>query len=272
MKHFNVNEQDYNEFTQYRLTQALNENKDKLQGAQRKKIPGTMVYQNSLNILCGKQGSGKTMTAIKEIIKISENSPETHLLIYINKTGKHDDLAFEATKNLIKIPIQYVPQDKATDYLKNFFDFKQAYKEYKENDLFKEAPKSALKELQKVLYLEHFNYKFLHTIIMFEDTSNSPLLKNEYIRDLLATCRHKQVTCFLQVQFWKSLPSTVKENASLVFFFGGFPPRAFYYLVSQVSTQEDHHELYQKYKKLTSKDMLVFDTYTGQVTSLNRDY
>lgn len=272
MKQLKANEEDYSGFTQYRLENALNKNKEKIAAAQRKKIPGSIIYQNSLNILCGKQGSGKTMTAIKEIIKISENSPETHLLIYINKSGKHDDLAFEATKDLIKCPIQYVPQSEASEYLKEFFDYKQLYNEYVKEGLLKEAPKNVLDELSEKLFLETFDNQYLHTLIMFEDTANSPLLKDDYIRDILAKCRHYQVTCFLPVQYWKSLPSSVKENASLVFYFGGFPPRTFYYTVSQVYTSEEHHELFQKYKNLSSKDMLVFDTYTGNVSILGRGY
>ena len=39
------------------------------------------IMYNSVNVLCGRQGSGKTFTSMKEAIKISMLSPETHLHI-----------------------------------------------------------------------------------------------------------------------------------------------------------------------------------------------
>ena len=263
---------NYHQFTQQRLTEALNKNSSKIKAAQRKQIPNSLIFQNSLNIFCGKQGSGKTMTAIKEIIKISENSPETHLLFYINKSGEHDDLAFESTSELIKVPIRYISQANASSALKTFFEYKQMYKEIKDNKWEKDLPKQAREELLDNLVIEDLNRPFLHTLILFEDTANSPLMKDPYVLDILAKCRHYQVSCFLPVQYWKSLPSPVKENASLVFYFGGYPPRAFYYFVSQIYTQEDHRELFEKYNTLTTHDMMVCDTYTGGVMLLNRNY
>jgi hypothetical protein len=146
------------------------------------------------------------------------------------------------------------------------------YKDIKEDKLENEVPKKAREELFEQVVVEDFNRPFLHTLILFEDTANSPLMKEPFIINMLATCRHHQVSCFLPVQYWKSLPSPVKENASLIFYFGGFPPRAFYYFVSQIYTQEDHRELFQKYNQLTTKDMMVCDTYTGEVMLLNRNY
>lgn len=266
-----ISQDEYNKFTQFRLEKAISENKNRLEGSQRKKLTGSMIFRNSLNILVGKQGSGKTATTIKEIIKITENSKETHLLIYVNKSGTHNDMLFESTKDLIRCPILYVSHDDAENFLIEFFKNKALYEEAKDIGALGEMPQDMLDELRTTLYLEPRDYDFLHTIILFEDTANSPLLKKDYIRDILAKCRHYKVTCFLLVQFWKSLPSAVKENASLIFLFGGFPPRAFYYVVSQVYTSEDHQELFQKYKKLDNTDMLVFDTYTGNVSVLTRD-
>ena len=263
---------NYDEYTQARISQALSNNKDKVKAAQRQKIPNSLIYLNSLNILCGKQGSGKTMTAIKEIIKISENSPETHLLIYINKTGKQDDLAFEATKDLIKIPIMYVSQADAIKALKEIFEYKQLYKDIKSHKLENQMSEQHKQELYENVHIDNMKRPFLHTLILFEDTANSPLLKDKFILDILARCRHYQVSCFLPVQYWKALTPALKENASVIFFFGGVSPRGFYYFISQVYTQEDHHEIFQKYNQLGVKDMMVLDNYTGESLFLDRFY
>ena len=51
------------------------------------KIHATYCYYNSVNIAVGLQRSGKTYTIIEEIINISKVCPNTHMLIYTNKTG-----------------------------------------------------------------------------------------------------------------------------------------------------------------------------------------
>ena len=58
--------------------------------------PDINIPYNSLNIAVGRQRSGKTQTIIREIIKISNISSRTHLLIYINKTGTSSDPTFES--------------------------------------------------------------------------------------------------------------------------------------------------------------------------------
>ena len=53
--------------------------------------PQTIVYRNSVNILVGKQGSGKTFTCVYEIAKITQLHPETHLLVVFCKDGSYLD-------------------------------------------------------------------------------------------------------------------------------------------------------------------------------------
>jgi hypothetical protein len=64
----------------------------------------------------------------------------------------------------------------------------------------------------------------------------------------------------------------LKENASVIFFFGGVSSGGFHYFVNQVYTQEDHHFLFQKYNQLGVKDMMVLDNYTGETIFLDRFY
>ena len=80
-------------------------------------IHGTNTYVNSVNVFVGRQRTGKTYSAIKEIIKITRIHPETHLLVYINKDGKPNDDTFERTKELINSSIIYVSYDNMVDYL-----------------------------------------------------------------------------------------------------------------------------------------------------------
>ena len=85
------------------------------------------VFYNSVNVLCGSQGSGKTFTSMKEAIRISRTSPETHLLIIICKDENSTDPTVETLKPLLNIPVVYVTEDDAVDYVKNLLLYKRFY-------------------------------------------------------------------------------------------------------------------------------------------------
>ena len=106
----------------------LEKNQPKLQDELIKKIHDEIYVQyNTLNIAVGRQRSGKTHTIIKEIIKISHVSPRNHLLIYINKEGGANDPTFESLKELITIPIVYIAEKDAEEYVKDILKWKMLY-------------------------------------------------------------------------------------------------------------------------------------------------
>ena len=123
---------DLNELD-YMIDECLQSNKPKLDDELIKEIhPQINVQYNSLNIAVGRQRSGKTHTIIREIIKISNVCPRTHLLVYINKTGGPNDPTFESLKQLIRIPIKYLPEDKAENYIQELLKWKMLYNYIKE--------------------------------------------------------------------------------------------------------------------------------------------
>ena len=79
------------------------QNKNKLKNALITRIPATYCYYNSVNIAVGRQNSGKTYSIIEEIINISKICPNTHMLIYPNKTGLPTDTIFETLKEKIQM-------------------------------------------------------------------------------------------------------------------------------------------------------------------------
>ena len=64
---------------------------------------------------------------MKEAIKISRTSPETHLLIIICKDENSTDPTVETLKPLLRIPVVYVAEDDAVDYVKNLLLYKRFY-------------------------------------------------------------------------------------------------------------------------------------------------
>ena len=261
----------YNAQIQSVIDDVIDKNMDTLSSVQHLLIPNTYTYQNSMNLLIGKQRCGKSTMIIKEIMKICDNLPEAHMVVYINKSGKPDDSLFEKLKSVIPVPILCVSHKDAVPALQNLDSYKFAYKTIKSNHLENKLPEEYLSQFDEHLHVNNLDLPFLQTILFFEDTANSALLKDKYILDVLGRCAHYQVICFLASQYWKSIPSTAKENVSTIYFYGGASNREFYYLVSQINIEEDHKILYHQYKKLDVSDKMIVDNYSRQILFVDRD-
>jgi hypothetical protein len=86
----------------------INDNKSELKRELVTKIdPNMNTYFNSLNVLVGRPGSGKSYTAIHEMIHISHQCPRTHLLVYVAKSKK-PDILMEKLDVLFNVDVEYV--------------------------------------------------------------------------------------------------------------------------------------------------------------------
>ena len=223
--------------------------------------PDINVPYNSLNIAVGRQRSGKTQTIIREIIKISNICPRTHLLIYINKDGLQNDPTFESLKPLIKIPIIYVPEDKAEKVVQEILKWKHFYNDIKKNHWEDKIIDRQIAELFKKLFINNFNNLTLHTIIFFEDSANCKLFKKptNYFNQLFTKLAHVQCSVFFAVQFWKSLPSEVKANVSTVFIFPNFSKQQLGYIIAQVPLPYTKDQIYAAYQRLSEHQKMIVD-------------
>lgn len=236
--------------------------------------PQTIVYKNSVNILVGKQGSGKTFTCVYEIAKITQLHPETHLLVVFCKDENKEDPTVKALSNMINVPIEYVVEENAESYVRKLLECKRQYDAIKSRlDNSWNCPDIALEtgETENVdldtLKINDFSRDYLHTIFLFNDIAKSKLFNRatNYFNQLLPICRHIQCSFFLNVQFWKSLPPEIKANATLVFIFGGFDIRQLYYIFSQVPTAMGVKELIDFYRSLGKHDKLIVDCENGDI-------
>ena len=250
------------------INECMNKNKDMVKNSLIKKIhPAINIYFNSVNIFVGKQGSGKTFTCISEIIKISQLISGAHLLVYITKYGDESDITFESLKELIRIPIVYIKQDDAEEYIKNLLDYKHLYYEVRNKNLQTDIIDEQKEKIFDTLHIDDFNNQMLHTLIMFEDISNNQLFKNEtsYFNHLLTTCRHNHISFFLNIQFWKSLSTTIKSNVSTVFIFGTFSKQQLRYILYQIPLNMTFDDLYEKYKYLDKNNKIIVDCNNSNV-------
>lgn len=246
------------------VKQALIDNENAIKKERLEPIhPQTIVYKNSVNILVGKQGSGKTFTCVYEIAKITQLHPETHLLVVFCKDENKEDPTVKALSNMINVPIVYITEDNAEEYVRNLLESKRRYDEAYANKDFTTLSDEDI----EILKISDSNRSYLHTIFLFNDIAKSKLFNRatNYFNQLLPICRHIQVSFFLNVQFWKSLPPEIKANATLVFIFGGFDIRQLYYIFSQVPSSMRVQELISFYKTLGKHDKLIVDCENGDI-------
>ena len=226
------------------------------------------VFYNSVNVFCGRQGSGKTFSSMKEAIKISRISPETHLLIVICKDETSTDPTVESLKPLLNIPIVYVEEDEAIEYVKNLLEYKRFYDFIKAEHLENKIVDEQVEEVFEVLHINDWKRKWLHTLIIFNDIAKSKLLKRPdgYFNQLFPICRHIQCSFFLNVQFWKSIQTEIKANITTAFIFGGFSRQQFLYIIHQLPVSVGTDELFNAYKQLSKNEKMIINCETSKVS------
>lgn len=244
-----------------KVNATLNNQKNEMVGAFIEEIhPDINVKYNSVNVIVGKQGQGKTVIALQEIIKIGIMNTH-HLLIYVTKDGNESDRSFLALKPLIEpyIPILTVSENDAQKTIENIIQKKNEYYKIKRNNLVDSLNDPDLKispdETQDIfdkLYIDGFDYDYLHTIVLFDDISNSKLFSNEssYFSQLIRRCRHTNFSFFLLIQGWKGLKSHIKNEISTLFIFPCFNKQQLHYIYSQSATNLDFDEFYAEYYKI----------------------
>ena len=257
---------DLEEVLDYEMEEALQSNRGKLIGERKVIIPGTRTYTNSLNVIVGKQNRGKTHTGVRECIKICRSHPHTHLLVYINRNGEQSDGTFEALKLLIPVPIKYVSQDEAIDYLKNLLEYKQVYNQIISEGLTEQVPPQCREELFDALFIRDFNHPFLHTIVLTDDASKMKCMKSDEFSNLLTQCRHIQCTFFINIHFFKALSTTIKTNIDTLYICSGFSRQQISYILYQSNVGIGSKELWDTYSRLGQFDKLVIDSETSDVS------
>ena len=225
-------------------------------------IKGTNTYLNSLNVFVGRQRTGKSYTATREIIKICRNHPETHLIVYINQTGQPSDDTFENTKELIERPIVYVAYEQCEKFLRELLSYKDTYNKIKDHHAETTVPHELINELCDKLYIEDLSLPYLHTIIMLEDATNTATLKKgtSYINELMTQCRHIQASFFVIIHFWKALSTNLKSNLSTIYIYSGYSRQQLQYILSQMNISKTIKEVYDEYRTLGLHDKLMIDS------------
>lgn len=210
-----------------------------------------LVKYNSVNVLCGKQSSGKTVLALQEIIKMGVVGSH-HLFVYITKEGRETDRTFISLKPLILIPYVIVSESEAVDYIKTLLSAKQLYYTIRNEHLEDKIEDEQLNDMFEMLHINNFNNEYLHTVILFDDISNNKLFNSEetYFSQLIRRCRHVNITVFLLIQGWKGLKPHVKNEISTLFIFPCFNKQQLHFIYSQSASNLSFDEFYNLYREI----------------------
>lgn len=252
-----------NDIVKNKVNEVLTSKKKDMSGAFIDKIhPEINVRYNSVNVIVGKQGQGKTVIALEEVIKISLMNTH-HLLVYVTKDGNESDRSFLALKSLIesRLPIITVSEYDAEKTIEKIIKSKNEYYSIKNNHLENmlndpqlNITKSDIEGLFNTLHIDDFNKKYLHTLVLFDDISNSKLFTNEtsYFSQLLRRCRHTNMTFFLLIQGWKGLKPHIKNEITTLFIFPCFNKQQLRYIYSQSASNLCFDDFYEKYENIMS--------------------
>jgi hypothetical protein len=215
-------------------------------------ITNTNIYANSVNAYVGRPRSGKTFSAVRDIINVIRNDPNVNALIYINESGELDDDTFKRFTQLIDVPIVYVKYNDADNYLQRICQYKQYYNQIKERHLENQCPKQYAEDIFETLNIDSFDLPYLHTLVLLEDATNSKSLKNpnSFVNDLLVRCAHTQLSFFILIHYWKALTTNVKANLSSIRIFPCYSRQQLSYMLYQMNIPISFKELYDKYSQL----------------------
>ena len=245
-----------------RLLQKVNKNLDLTHELQTEIDPNVFFRRNSVNLLIGKKGSGKTYNVFRECLKLRfiKNHRYTKML-YI--TDKPMDPTYLRIADLLPFPVDRVPYDQAVDAITQVSQAKAAMKEISIRKISTEDLEDDAKEQLEGILGENIDdpKEVYHTIVLLDDCQAMFERRTKENRDLwklLFENRQPKITYFLTVQDPKGMDTSLKEALDSVWMFGGFTRHKFSYILRSIPHEEDSAKLWKKYAPLTKNQCMVF--------------
>lgn len=214
--------------------------------------------RNSVNLLIGRRGSGKTYNVFREIIKLNfVPNHEYTQLIYI--TNKLSDDTFHKMKKLIKLEIIKVNYEDAEECLTKITEAKEDYGEIVEKGIENLLEEDYRKDLMGILGVKDFKKTFIHTIVLFDDAIEVFKNRKGKLFRMLFENRQPKITYFLAIQDPIGIDASIKSNIDSAWLFGGFSSQKFNYIYHQLNSPFDRVDLWEKYRELSMNQAIIFN-------------
>ena len=214
---------------------------------------------NSFNIAIGPQGSSKTVSVLKELMKLSAIPHNYHLLIYV--TDVANDESFNALSKYINFQIIKTDYDHIEDEFEQLMELKQYYNQMVDGEIpYDES-------ILDALYIDDFSRKRLHTFILFDDAAFifDKKSKSKFKR-FFTEFRHWKCTAYCNIQIWGSIDPKLKNLLTSVMLFGGFSRERVQHIFRQLPLDMKFDDFYTNYyTKLKQYQKLVIDFPTNTI-------
>jgi hypothetical protein len=208
--------------------------------------PDINFMRNSVNLLVGKRGSGKTFNVFREITKLCTlGNREYSQLIYI--TDSNSDDTFYRFKRLMTIPVRICKYVDAVECLNDVIDAKAAYMEIQQTNLQDLITDDTRYDVLNTLEVKDFSRKFVHTLVLLDDCINVLKSDKHQLNRLIFKNRRPKLTFFLCIQDTTGISTQIKANVNSFWLFGGFNKLKFNLGFYQVNSPIDREQLWEKY-------------------------
>ena len=214
---------------------------------------------NSFNIAIGGQGTSKTVSILKELMKLSAIPHNYHLFIYV--TDVANDESFNTLKKYINFQIIKTDYEHIEDEFEQLIELKQIYNDMVDGKIPKDP------EILDALYIDDFSKKRLHTFILFDDCAflfdkKSKSKFKRYFTEL----RHLKCTVYCALQMWSAIDPKIKNLLTSVMLFKGYSRERVQKIFQQLPLDMKFDDFYTNYyMKLKDYQKLVIDFPTNTI-------
>jgi hypothetical protein len=235
---------------------------------------GAISYDNSLTVIVGNQGAGKTTLACEDILSIALG-PGANLVFLVLR--KAYDKTIDATIRTLEdngIQVETSTWDepeKITEKLKKIIDAKRKY-----YDLLKHADSRGVSrcsipdhlsgpdtELLARLNVSDYKADSLRSILLLDDTGKNALLKEgSLLSNMVKILRELNFIVLILCHSWTDLAPSFKSNASIVVICKGFSPERLYQIYRTVNVNVDWRDFKELYENMDAR-YLVCDSRSG---------
>ena len=207
---------------------------------------------NSFNICVGPQGSSKTTSVLKELMKLCMYDHDYHLIIYV--TNNDSDDTFNCLLKYINIPCVKTDYKHIDKEFESFIKLKDAYNAMVDGRMERDP------SILQALYINDFSKRRLHTFILFDDASFifDQKTKSKF-RTYLTQLRHFNTTVFACIHIWNSLDVKLKTQLSSVYLFRGFGRERLQYIYRQLPIDMSFEQFYDIYQRLPQYKKIIID-------------
>lgn len=213
---------------------------------------------NSFNLCVGPQGSSKTTSVLKELMKLCMYDHDFHLIIYV--TNNDSDDTFNSLLKYINIPCV------KTDYKNIETEFESVIKLKDDYNAMVDGKIEQDSDILDALYINDFSKKRIHTFILFDDASFifDNKTKSKF-KTWLTQLRHFNTTVFACIHIWNSLDVKLKTQLSSVYLFKGYSRERLQHIYRQLPIDLSFDEFYCVYQQLPLYKKIVIDIKTGSI-------